>query len=312
MQGCTKSPIQTIIPGLVDDTTWAAVDTIPKITDSLDETLVVDSFNCASDRANANVISIGDSISLYFPVGGCIATANDASTTIKKSTKIKTEIRILATKGDLVRFHASSVSNNSLLVIGDFINIKLSYKGNEVFWNPFSQPIQVRIKAANTNRAMSYFSFQPVSTTSNTKDSTWSPNLGSSGYGYVTTRNGYQIFTNITRMFGCASYLDKNNSLPKTRLNAFLPLRYTNQNTLVYAVFNTYKTVVRLKSNPSGKSYGIAGIPVNAKVTIVSISKIKGTYYLGYSSVTATDSEPFTVIPNQIDVDSLNAYLKSL
>ena len=81
---------------------------------------------------------------------------------------------------------------------------------------------------------------------------------------------------------------------------------------LVYAVFDNYKTVIRLKANPLGKSYGIAGIPVNAKVTIVSISKIKGIYYLGNSAVTVSDSKPFTVIPNQIYKQFLNDFLKGL
>ncbi len=321
MQGCTKSPIETVVLGPVDDTTWAAVDTIPKIIDSLDKPLVVDSFNCASDHDNANGISLGDSIMINFPVGGCMTNANDPSTTIRKSTKIKAEIRILATKGDLIRFHASTVSisnnNNYLLAIGAFINIKLKYNGKEVFWNPFSPPIQVRVKAASTNQMMNYVSFQPI--TSNSKDSAWFTNIGFNIYGYVlpyrdTQRKtvGYQISTNRTRMFGCAYYLDKNNSLPKTRLNVFLPLRYTNENTLVYAVFDNYKTVVRLKANSLGKSYGIADIPVNAKVTIVSISKIRGTYYLGDSSLTVKDSKPFTIIPNKIDKQSLNDFLRDL
>ena len=320
MQGCTKSPTETVVPGPVDDTTWAAVDTLPKITDSLDKPLVVDSFNCASDHNNANVISLGDSVFINFPVGGCMTTANDPSTIIKKSTKIKAEIRFLATKGDLLRFHLSTISNintNSYLIaIGNFINIKLKYNGKEVFWNPFSAPIQVKVKAANTTQLMTYFSFQPIG--ANGKDSTWSSSFASTTFGYVMPykdsqkRNWYQIFSNRTRLFGCAYYLDKNNSLPKTRLNVFMPLRYTNKNTLVYAAFDNYKSVVRLHANPVGKSYGVAGIPINAKVTIVTISKIRGIYYLGNSSVAVTDSKPFIVIPNQTDKQSLNDYLRNL
>lgn len=313
MQSCTKSTQEIVVPGPVDDTTWASVDTIPKITDSLDKPVVVDSFNCALADDNANTINLGDSVSINFPIGSCMTAFNDPSSIIKKSTRIKAEIRVLATRGDLIRFHASTISNGNLIAIGNFINIKLTYKGKEVFWNPFAPPIQVRVRAGNTNQPMTYFSFQ-----SNGTDSTWSPNLNSTINGAVVPykdsqkRNWYQITTNRPRLFGCAYFVDKNNSIPKTRLNVFLPLKYTNQNTLVYAVFNDYKSVIRLKANPSGKSYGVAGIPVDANVSIVSISKLKGIYHLGNKSVIVKDSKPITVIPEAKWTKELNTFLKNL
>ena len=320
IQSCTKSPTDMVLPPVpVDDTSWATVDSIPKITDSLDKPVIVDSFNCAIGEDNANSINIGDSIIINFPVGGCLTNNNDPNSAIKKSTKIKAEIRILSTKGDLVRFHASTVSNSNLIAIGYIINLKLTNNrgGKEVFWNQFSPPIQIKVKAPNTNLALiSYFSFQP--SMPNSKDSTWLPNFGSPNNGTVTTykdtqkRNWIQITTNRTRLFGCAYYTDKDNIKPQTRLNVFLPLKFTNQNTLVYAVLDNYKTVIRLKANPLGKSYGTAGIPVNENLTIVSISKIKGLYYLGASHVSVYDSKPFTVVPKQTNRDSLNGFLKTL
>ncbi len=317
MQSCTKSPTETAVqPVPVDDTTWATVDTIQKITDSLDKPVVVDSFNCATSDDNANTINIGDSVTVNFPVDGCMSINNDPSSIIKKSIKIKAEVRILASKGDLVRFHASTVSNNNIIAIGAFINIKLTYKGKEIFWNPAAPPIQVRIKAPNTSQALNYFSFQPSAP--NGKDSTWSPNLSSINNGLVVPykdnqkRSWYQITSNRTRLFGCAYFIDKNNQKPLTRLNVFLPLKYTNANTLVYAVLDNYKSVIRLKANAQGKSYGAVGIPVNEKVTIVSISKIKGVYNLGIKPVTAVDSKPIAVLPNETTKGEVNTFLKNL
>ena len=317
MQSCTKSPTETVVqPVPVDDTTWATVDTIPKITDSLDKPVVVDSFNCAISDDNANTINIGDSVTVNFPVGGCMTVNNDPNTIIKKSTKIRAEVRILASKGDLIRFHASTISNSNIIAIGAFINIKLFYKGKEIFWNAAAPPIQVKIKAPNTTQILNYFSFQPSAP--NSKDSTWLPNLSSINYGLVVPykdnqkRNWYQITSNRTRLFGCAYYIDKDNPKPQTRLNVFLPLKYTNENTLVYAVLDKYKSVIRLKPNAQGKSYGTTGIPVNEAVTIVSISKIKGVYHLGIKPVTVADSKPITVLPNDTTKSEVNNFLKNL
>ncbi len=315
LQSCTKTPTESVVETTVDDTVWAFSDSTPAIIDSLDKPVIVDSFNCFTNRDNENIITKGDSLIIEFPSGGCMTSPNQPSTTIKKSTKIKSEIRLIKTRGDLIKYHLSSESNGNLIALGAFINIKLTYNGREVFWSPFAQ-IKMLVRANNTTEPMTYFSFQPSSNTS--KDSTWMSSSNANPFGFILPykdnqkRNWYQINSTKAKQFGFAYYQDPLSQQTKTRLNVFMPLKYTNKNTLVYAVFDKYISAIRLKANSTGKSYGIAGIPVNSKITIVTISKIKGVYYLGANAVTVTDSKPFTVTPNQIDSKSLNSFLKAL
>ena len=324
LEGCQKTTTGVFVPNPSQqpDTTWYPTDSIPTVTDTFQKPVTTDSFNCVSSD-DGSKISINDSFSIIFPNGGCMTTQNKPSTTItNKSAKIKANIMILTSIGDIIRHRVPTLSNGNLLNIGAYVNIKLSYKGNPVYWNSTLQkPIQIKVRTKDKyplQQYIQYFMFQADSTG---KDTFWLPVPGHGQVNQVTPtyvgngsqnspNNGYLMNSNKVGWFGCASFLP---ILSKTtRINAFLPITFTNKNTVVYAVFNNSKTLVRLKSNPLGKSYGASGIPVNAAITIVSISKIDGKFYLGTNQTIATSSDPIKISPNLIDKYALEQYLLSL
>jgi len=318
---CNKTAVGDFVPNpplQQNDTTWFTNDTIVPITSSLDKPVTTDSFNCISSD-DASKISIGDSVTITFPSGGCMTTQNKPSTTITaKSAKVKANILVLTSKGDVIRHKVPTTSNGNLLNFGAYVNIKLTYKGNPIFWNTALQKqiqIRVRTKDHYPTLPMQYFMYQADTTG---KDTLWLP-LVSHGPVYPTyigggssnsPNNGYLITTNKIGWFGCA------NSIPSspytTRINIFLPINFTNKNTVTYAVFNDTKTVVRLKPNPLGKSYGASGIPINANITLVSISKIDGIYYWATKQITATSSNPIKLTPASTDLSNIEQYLRSL
>jgi len=61
-----------------------------------------------------------------------------------------------------------------------------------------------------------------------------------------------------------------------------------------------------------GKSYGASGIPINANITLVSISKIDGIYYWATKQITATSSNPIKLTPASTDLSNIEQYLRSL
>ena len=301
-----------------EDTTWFATDTVTPVTADFDKPAATDRFNC-NGSDDGNKIAISDSVSILFPSGGCMTSPNKPSTTITaKSAKIKANILVLTSKGDVIRHKVPTTSNGTLLNFGAYVNIKLTYKGNPVYWNS-ALPKQIQIKVRTKDRyptiPMQYFMFQPDSTG---KDTLWLPVLNHEPVPPVyvgngsqnNSNNGYLITTNKIGWFGCANFLKANPN--KTRLNAFLPINFTNKNTVVYAVFNETKAVVRLKSNPLGKSYGVAGVPIDSKVTLVSISKINGLYYFGTTTTTATSSNPINLTPKLTDLHLIDQYLRDL
>jgi len=319
LQSCQKESQGPFVPSPVPtaDTTWYPTDTAPPVTLSIDKPVYIDSFNCNDD--DGAKIFIGDSAFFVFPGGGCMTVPDKDSSTIRsKNAKIRTQISILTSKGDIIRHRISTVSNGHLLEFGAHISIKLLYRNKPVYWNSnLAKQIQVKIRVNNykPSSTLQYYKFQPLQ-----NDTVWLPvdnnPLVSVTPGYVglgnmnKPPNGYFFNTNTVGIFGCDNLLQLN--APTTRLNVFLPLNYTNKNTLVYAVFNDSKTVVRLKSYPQGKTYGIDGIPQGINMTLLSISKIDNNYYLGTEVIKTKDSTPFSFTPNLTDLQSLDQYLSSL
>jgi hypothetical protein len=304
------------------DTVWYPNDTVVPITASIDKPASIDSFNCISDD-DGSKITIGDSVSITFPSGGCMTTPtySPASTITSKNAKINATILVLTSKGDVIRHKIPTTSNGNLINFGAYVNIKLTYKKNPVYWNAaLSKQIQIKVKTKDKYplQPMQYFMFQPDTT--NSKDTFWLPVKGHSqvsptyvGSGLSNSpNNGYLFTSSKIGWFGCANLLAP--SPFTTRVNAFLPINFTNKNTVVYAIFNDTKTVVRLKSNPAGKSYGATGIPIGLNITLVSISEINGQYFWGTSgTITASSSDPISITPYSVtDISVIDQNLRKL
>ena len=322
MQACNKQATDVFVPNVIQlDTTWTNVDSTPVATLTPPATpSIIDSLSVGDD--NHQSISEGDSILLNFPQGGFLSSTQPNSS-IKSSSKIKVDITVIKTKGELIRRGMSTVSKNKqILAIADLIGLKLSYKGNPAFWNQPLQPIQVHIKDLKPNSSVRFIVPQPP-VQGSPKDSIWGNSSSSPGsfFNTVSVYNnpasggnpkttGYLYTTNNIGWFGGAVFIDS--TLPKTRINVFLPITFTNKNTTVFAVFDAQKTVLKLNPNPQGKSFSVANVPINSKVTIVSISKSNGDSYLGTSSITAISTDPVKIVPIKKSMQEINQYLNGL
>ncbi len=318
LQACKKQTPDVFVPNVVQaDTTWTSIDSITPMTlTPPPPPSIIDSLTVQDDDHQS--INEGDSITVNFPKGGFLAS-NQTNTPIKVSTKIKTELLVIRSKGDLIKRGISTVARNGqLLAIGDLINMKITNKGNPVFWNQSVPPFQLFIKDAKPSSTMRFIALLPFSVAS--RDSGWgllpqSPNsflntvtpYFNSSSGNLPKVSGYLFTSNNIGWFGSAIFIDS--ALPKTILNVFLPLTYTNKNTSVFAIFDNQKTVLLLKANPNGKSYSVPNVPINSKITFVSISKLNGDSYLGTSSIVATSSNPTTIVPYKKTMQEINQYL---
>ena len=317
IQACNKPSPDVFVPSTVQsDTTWANADSTPsQILTPPPQPPVIDSFAINDD---GETLTKGDSLSFNFPQGGCLAS-NQPNSTLKSSTNVRANITILKSIGDFIKNSVATVTkNNQLLIAGNFINIKLSNKGNPVYWNP-NVPIQVKIKDTNPITATNFVIYQPIP---GGKDSLWvAPPINNNSprpiqiytnpaSGKTPKSTGYTITSNNIGWFGNAFFCDS--SVPKTVINVWLPLNFTNKNTTVFAAFNSQKTVLKFKANPQGKSYSVMNVPLNTKLTIISISKLNGTSYLGTYTITATSSNPISLNPVVKTMQQINQYLNSL
>ena len=320
VESCQKTTTGDFIPNPVQpDTSWLSTDSIPPVTTALDKPAIVDSFNSTSDESG---ITSGDSLAVNFPAGGCMTAPNNPASTIKNSDKVRAAVLLLNSKGDIIRHRLSTESNGNPLIFGAYVNIKLAYKGQQVFWNGALPPVQIKVRDYNILKGLKYYFYQPLpATNTNGKDSAWlpatNPITGNVAI-YTETVNripktSYLIRTNRLGWFGCDSLVNSTSANHNTtRLNVILPINYTNKNTIVYAVFDKIKSVVRLKSNSVGKTYGTTNIPVGANITLLSLSKIDNVYYMGTKSVVVSNSTPFSLKPVQKDITEIDHYLKTL
>ncbi|MFP5042019.1 hypothetical protein [Parasediminibacterium sp. JCM 36343] len=323
MQSCKKAAVSDVFvsdtTNVLNDTVWIKNDSAisPIVASSLNEPVVVDSFNCTED----GTISFGDSISASFPKAGCMVS-NTPGSTIKTPLKVRAEIVVLRTKGDLIRFGIPTVSNNALLEAGVYVNIRLRNNKKDVYWNSAVAPILIKIKASSPSQEMKYFS-SPFATSS--AFYYWVSNpMGGIGRNSVSPfkdsvlgsnakKTGYIINTTQIGWFGCSTTLDNSPATQQTRLNVSLPLNFTNKNTVVYASFDNKKTVIRLASNPYGRSYySPTTVPKNTKLTILTISKIGSEYYLGTNVTQVTSNVPISVVPEKKTLDFVINYLNKL
>lgn len=323
LQACNKQTPDVFVPNIVQaDTTWTSVDSITPIslTPPASPT-IIDSLTVQDDDHQS--INEGDSITVNFPQGGFFSS-NQPNSPIKASAKIKAELIVIKSKGDLIKRGISTIAKNGqILSIGDLINVRLTTKGNPVFWSQLATPIQIFIKDSKPSSSMRFITLQPTS--GGPRDSAWGipppPSIPNSiqntviSYpnpigGNLPKAPGYIYSSNNIGWFGSAIFIDS--TLPKTILNVFLPLTYTNKNTNIFAVFDNQKTVLLLKPNPKGKSYSVPNVPINSRITLISISKLNGDSYLGISSIVANSSNPTSIVPNKKTMQEINQYLNGL
>jgi hypothetical protein len=314
-QSCQKTTQGSFVPIVGFDTTWNSTDTFPQLTSSIETPPVTDSFNCNDN--NGAQVSIGDSVEIIFPAGGCLTTPNNPSSRINTNAKVKIELTTLTSKADFIKHRISSTSKGNLLQFGAYLDLKLSYKGDTIYWDStLSKQIKVAVRTSGSNPLQSpqFYTFQYDTTA---KDTSWvavnlpviPTHVGVTGGG-LYNQNGYLFYTNIVGKFGCGNLLP--GSSATTRVNVILPVNFTNKNTIVFAVFNNSNTVVRLKSNPQGKSFDVTSIPTPSDITLLSISKLGNDYYLGTDRVIAIDSSPFSFTPTKLDLSSIDKFLRSL
>lgn len=89
---------------------------------------------------------------------------------------------------------------------------------------------------------------------------------------------------------------------------------FTNKNTVVFAVFKDYNTVIKLLADHTNKMFVAQNLPMGNGVTLVSISYIDGQFYLGQQNILVSTATQYTIKPSlqPISLSNLNIFLDGL
>lgn len=288
------------------DTTWSLDTSLPtNINQSIKTIAVIDSFDCTNDSK----LKVNDQLEVNFGEKGCMSSLSPSST-ITNRVHIKAEVTAITSKGDLLRNGLIPSANGTLLEAGYIINIKLSNRGKEVYWNS-KIPIFITIKNQPIKSGMQFYTMQKNGVDTN---GIWINNGSLGAVSTSTTSGNTTITSNTIGWFGCFKPIPNSTSL-KTRVNVSLPINFTNRNTNVFALFDSFKTVQRLLPFSTGKTYFAPNIPLNSALKIVSISYINNSYYVGVKSFVTnaqTSSTLLNITPTKFTLQELVVFLSNL
>ena len=302
----------------INDTTWNNSSSMSAVAQSITndigltplvETLTVSDQGIDDDDKIFN----NDNYRINIPKYSLINSITNK--TFSKGT-LKIQLQAITTKGNFIRNSCSSFFNGHQGQSVGFFNISIYYKdtlmhikqGNSIHLlikdsliKP--QPQSVAIYTGSTNNVTDDNFTWKIDSFSHQHLAYW--NLQGSPF-----HNGYDITLN---KLGWISISALDNTPTNNKINVYMPVNYTNKNTLVYAVQKDSKNVARLNPDFNSRTFSLSNLPYGQNVTIVSISKIDNNYYFGYSTVDyATNQTIFNVVPQPVTIANVIDYLNTL
>ncbi len=287
----------------LNDTTWAKNITRSAAIHGLADATFPLYFSDSIDAENTTTISFPNNLELSFPANIFTNNAQPG----KITGKLLVQVIRLERESDFI--FAGKTSYNNIPIESDgALFIRVLKNGQELSLLPYST---YTIRFVNTDhsaddnmKVYTGIESSPLLTTGFDFNFSWNiaPQSQASifnkqvlGGGFL---KGYQIISNQLRWIAVAKPLEP--SLTKTKLSAYLPLNFTNKNTLVFAIFNEHKTVVPLKADYNSRTFIANDFPNQKKIKLVSISIIGKQYYFSKLIVNKVDNIPaFSLKPEK-------------
>ncbi|MEX6686654.1 hypothetical protein QTN47_04070 [Danxiaibacter flavus] len=279
LAGCAKEASNEFVAypnNPQNDTSWKASISndapVNALLSLLSSPPVVDSF----DISTGGVLHCAENAVIIFP-------ANCTKETV--SGKIIVEAIFLKSKGDMVRFGKPTVSDNYVLVSGGAFHIKIVKDGQELH---VSDAVRISVKYVSQELDKKMKVFYGDTSVNATDGFNWVPATDSSRIDLWQdgALSGYNIFPKNIGWINCDKFADS--TVPSTKLNAVLPVNFTNINTAVFIVFKDQWSVLRMSADVPNRYFYTHKVPLDKKVIIVSISLIGTDLYIGAKDTVVT------------------------
>lgn len=246
-----------------------------------------------------------------FPVNGLTTSTGQNLT----GGKVKVEMMFVRSKGDMIRLGRPTTSNGRLLVNSSDLFVRAKNDTAELQMASNSK-FTLRYAENPLSTQMKFF----LGDESNSQQFNWLPdaNITTTIIGYNTAQSQYEIQTKNFRWSGLDYFYDTSN-IQRVTLKAQLANYFTNANTMVYAVFRDFRSVVGMYGNASSKKFvSSTKLPVGKLVTVIVISKQGNDYFMGFENVTTavqsgTNGEQnVSVTPVKKSLSEIISYLNTL
>ncbi len=293
-----------------DSSTITLLD-IEKMIDTLRSPMLKDTIADADNGGNISKnLSLG-TLSIICPGKGFLQKPNGAPC----KGKLNIDYQLLTTKTDLILNDMPTVSDGYPLVSGGVVRVHISQNGAPVVFARSDIKLTVYYQAKYDGVGpMSYFEGQYNSRTSfNWKQ--FSPSTDQQAIS-VSGRGDSSIFRMVLDRFtfvNCDRFYNDPNLIKNFSVK--LPPQFSNQNSAVYVAYKDIFTVLKLDGDPTQRAFIIPkyskGFPDKA-ATVVTLSLIKGKYYLATQSLTNLSTQStVSLTPTEITFDEIKTKLKT-
>ncbi|MBL0055511.1 MAG: hypothetical protein IPP31_04830 [Chitinophagaceae bacterium] len=241
-----------------------------------------------------------------FPPNCCTGASGQAIT-----GTVTVELMLIKKKGDMIRLNRPTVSNGRLLISGGEIYIRMKKNGQEVQLAP-NVRITLRYPDAPIFTQMKLF----IGDESVPNLFNWLPSPDLPNNTVTVTSQQYEIQTNQLRWLNNAYFADTNGL--RTKISATLAPQFTNANSMAFAVFKDFRSVVALGAEVSARQFTSIKLPVGKEFTLVVISRQGNDYFMGHTTtMTAspaanTTFQPVSVNPVITNMTNIINYLNTL
>jgi hypothetical protein len=300
---CTKEASDEFItdPGNpYNDTAW--VQTIPAVApvNEVFQIFSKPSETNSFEAAIGDTLNLSNGLEVIFPPNACGPAVTGT---------LQLSVDQLRTKGDLVRFGRSTLSNDELLVSGGAFNIHVSQRASHPV---LADDKYISIKYPAANPASSMNIFYGDTNINSREDFNWVKANDNSyaSWGVSGTDSFYKLTCRKFDWINCDKFLNSGSDL--TKVSVILPANFTNKNTAVFLISTDELLVARCKADPANRLFYLSNIPVGKQFEILTLSKIGYDLFLGTENINITTNIVVHVSPEKKSQEDISTYLDSL
>ncbi len=234
----------------------------------------------------------------------------DANGNLVENSDVRFEYLLIKDKGVLIMYNKPTISDGRLLESGGVFHFEAwNADGTERYYLAPGASIQVQSTSDNPIEGMQLFYGEELSDGEYNWDfiepesPDWAVPINEWIFGDSTNMFidgfGYDFLIDSLTWINCDIFNDISDDL-KTMACVELPEQYTNQNTVVFAVFTDINSVVALQGDPNLKMFcePYSQMPIGYDVTFVSISALgNDEYYFGMKNAVLEENHQEIIFP---------------
>lgn len=300
----------------LNDTAWTRLLPLNAPVRALFDSISPKTYTAGLSNESGGTLHFGGNVDLIFQPGSFV-TPNGAAVT----GNVKIELIKLLTKGEMIKAMQTTIYSGNLLESAGAFFVKAFQNNQELklgadvsyliqYIDPDNDP-KTSMQVYNGKEGIpAPAGVDPEFTWNKSTDGSLVRSFIRSSQG-GQDQAGYEILSKKLNWVCAAkqSYFNSGTS----HLTAILPPNFTNKNTVVFAVFDEYKTIAPLYSDYSMRAFRAPNLPQKQKMTLISISKINQEFYYDEKDISDIGATGiFKLRPEKKPIQEILEHLSSL